>query len=152
MKEINIKDALQIAINEEIKAYQLYKNTSEKVSDPGTKKMLLELADQEMGHRELLESIINNQKYEVLGQHIPQNSPGITEFLITSELHKHASPQDAMVFAMKEEEKAFRFYSDLKKHYVGTELEKIFTRLAAEEQGHKRKLEIEYEEHFLQGN
>lgn len=152
MKKINIKDALEIAVNEEIKAYQLYKSTSEKVTDPGTKQMLVELADQEMGHRELLESIIHNQKYEVLGQHIPQNSPGITNFLITSELHKHASPQDAMVFAMKEEEKAFHFYSDLKRHYAGTELEKIFTRLAAEEQGHKRKLETEYEEYFLHEN
>ena len=152
MKEMIIKDALQIAINEEIKAYNLYKETSDKVANASTKAMLKELAAQELGHRELLESIVNNKNYESLGQRIPQDSPGISDFLETSELHKNASPQDVMIFAMKEEEKAYNFYVDMKKHHAGSELEQVFNRLAAEEKGHKRKLELEYEDHFLREN
>lgn len=149
---MTIKKALQVAIQEEIKAYNLYMETREKVTNSGTKAMLLDLADQELGHRKLLENIIHEENYLELGDNIQQESQAIAEFLVTSELNKNATPQDVMIFAMKEEEKAFNFYDYLKNNFMGTELENIFSRLAAEERGHKIKLEREYDEYILREN
>jgi len=151
-QSMTIKDALNIAIKEEIKAYNLYMSTSNNVTGAGTKAMLLELAEQELGHRKLLENVIQEEKYVSLGDNIPQQSPGIADFLVASELKENATPQDVMIFAMKAEGKAYNFYTDLKTHFAGTELEGVFTRLAAEEKGHKIKLENEYEEHILKEN
>lgn len=151
-QSLTMKQALQIAIEAEIKAYNLYKETSEKVSSAGTKVMLLELADQELEHRKLLENIDLKGNYQKLGQSINRQSPGIAKFLVATELKEHASPQDVMIFAMKEEQKAYNFYIDLKNHFAGTELEDLFDRLATEERRHKIKLEEEYDEHFLKEN
>ena len=105
-----------------------------------------------MGHQRLLEKMVRDEKHDRLGENIPMDSPGITNFLVTSELDANASPQEAMIFAMKEEEKAFNFYSDLKNHFTGTELENLFNKLANEERGHKIKLEKEYEAHVMKDN
>ncbi|MBN2090830.1 ferritin family protein [candidate division KSB1 bacterium] len=149
---ITIEDALNIAIQEEVKAYNLYIDTIEKVTNTGTKTMLNELAEQELGHQKQLIGIIKNKKYENLGENVPADMPGITNFLLVSELQENATPQDVMIFAMMEEEKAMNFYTDLKNHFAGSELESIFKKLAAEEKGHKAKLENEYEAHFMMEN
>ena len=48
---LTVEQALKVAIDAEIRAYNLYTDTSNKVSGAGTKTMLQELAKQEMGHR-----------------------------------------------------------------------------------------------------
>ncbi|MBN1347998.1 ferritin family protein [candidate division KSB1 bacterium] len=151
-QSLTIQEALKVAINAEINAYNLYMNTRDKVSNAGTKTMLKELADQELGHRKLLENVLAKENYEVLGRSIPQQSQGISDFLVVSELQKDASPQDVIIFAMNEEQKAFRFYSDLQAYFKGSQLETLFSNLAGEEQQHKLKLEKEYEEHFMKEN
>ena len=143
-QSLTFKDAIKIAIKEEIKAYNLYMQTSKKVSGAGTKKMLEELAEMEKGHRKLLENVIEKQKSDVLGKNIPRQSPGIADFLVEAELAEHSSVQDVMIFAMKAEEKAFNFYTELKAQFAGTELENLFNSLAEEEKGHKIKLETNY--------
>lgn len=151
-KLITLSQVLKIAVKEEIKAYNLYNSTSKIVKNPITKTVLLELAREEMNHRKLLENVIQEKKYESLGENIPEESMGIADFLVTSELDENATTQDVMIFAMKEEEKAYNFYIDLGNHFSGTELEKLFSKLALEEEGHKIKLEDEYEERFLKEN
>ena len=148
-KSMTLNQVLKIAVKEEIKAYNLYDSTSKIVKNPGTKTMLLELAREELNHQKLLENIIQEKKYGSLGENIPEESMGIADFSVTSELDENATTQEAMIFAMKEEEKAYNFYTDLKSHFAGTELEKLFNKLALEEKGHKIKLEDEYEEGFL---
>ena len=147
-----VKDALAVAIQKEIDAYKLYMDTAIKVASSGTKKMLEELALQEKGHQKILEKVVLEDSFEGLGANIPQNSLGIAEFLVASEIKANATPQEVLIFAMKEEEKAFNFYTDLKAHFVGTELEGLFDGLAKEEKGHKTKLEQEYEDNVLREN
>ncbi|MBN2092940.1 ferritin family protein [candidate division KSB1 bacterium] len=150
--KITFKDALEIAITEEIKAYSLYNNLSAKVKNAATRTMLHELADQELGHRKLLENVVAGQKYEILGKNVSANQKGIVDFLVISDLKENASPQEVMIFAIKAEEKAYNFYTDFKNHFGKTELGQLFAKLATEEQGHKTKLETEYEEHFMRDN
>lgn len=150
---LTVEQALKVAIDAEIRAYNLYTNTSNKVSGSGTKTMLQELAKQEMGHRKKLENVVAKNDFKILGKTIPKQSRGIEEFLVATEgIDANATTQEVMIFAMKEEQKAFNFYSTLKDQFPGTELEALFNSLAIEERGHKIKLEDEYEEHFMQWN
>ncbi|MBD3288965.1 hypothetical protein GF337_09195 [candidate division KSB1 bacterium] len=151
-KEMTIKDALQLAIDEEIKAYNLYNETSQKVKNSGARKMLVELANEELKHREALEKIITNDDYKALGNAIDRNKFGIAEFLEETQLKETASIQEILIFAIKEEEKALNFYNAMKLNFPGTDMQEVFGRLAAEEMGHKQKLEREYEEHILREN
>lgn len=150
---LTVEQALKVAIDAEIQAYNLYTNAAQKISGAGTKTMLTELAQQELGHRRKLEHVLAKKDFNVLGKSIPKESRGIAEFLADAEeLPTNATTQQVMIFAIKKEERAFNFYSSLKDEFLGTELENLFNGLAAEEQGHKVKLEDDYEEHFMQWN
>ncbi len=149
---LSIEEALKVAISAEIRASTLYTNTSRLVKNPGSKKMLLELAEQEKGHRKILEQVVQQQSFEMLGKTVPKKTRGIAEFLTPAELDAQASIQEVIIFAMNEETKAYNFYQNLKNEFIGSELEKLFDGLAAEERGHKIKLEDEYEAHFLTEN
>ncbi len=151
-KSLTVEEAIKIAIQKEIDAYNIYKDTSEKVVSNSSKKMLLDLAQQELGHRKLLENVLDEGKFQKLGSDTPKQTPGISNFLKQTELEKYATPQEVMIFAMKEEEKAFNFYNDMKSHFSGTELENVFDKLADEEKSHKAKLEKEYDDHFYKEN
>ncbi|MCI0515692.1 ferritin family protein [candidate division KSB1 bacterium] len=151
-RNLTIGDALTVAINEEIKAYNLYSDLSQKMKNAGSRTMLQELAQQEMGHRLLLENVVDKQKPQQLGLNVPTDSPGIAEFLVVSDLKADATVQEVLIFAIKAEIKAYNFYNDFKKYFKATELEPLFTGLAAEEQGHRVKLERDYEEHFMRDN
>ena len=147
-----VEDALKIAIKAEIDAYNLYSNLSGKVKNLAAKQMLTELAQQEEGHRKALERVVATKDTYVLGRGLPQEDRGIHNFLQSSNLDENASVQEVMVFAMNEEQKAFDFYMSMKQQFTGTELEELFDKLAAEERGHKVKLEDEYEQHFMAEN
>ncbi len=149
---LKIEDVLKVAIDAEISAYNLYKDLSAKMKSQASRQMLEELALQEEGHRKALERIVESKDTTVLGRGVPEQSRGIQEFLVSAELDANASVQEVMIFAMKEEQKAFDFYTELKNQFAGTELEELFDRLAAEERGHKVKLEDEYEEQFMAEN
>jgi len=147
-----VKDAIAVAVKKEVRAYNLYMNTSKKVKSPGTKAMLIELAEEEKRHQKILENVVAEEKYDGLGADIPKTSLGIADFLVATEITENATPQEVMIFGMKEEEKAFNFYTDLKAHFSGTDLETLFDKLAEEERGHKIKFEREYEENVLREN
>lgn len=149
---LTFQDALEVAINEEIKAYNLYSDLSKKITGSGSKTMLQELAAQEKGHQLLLEKALKTKSTTILGKKLPGENRGIAEFLVETEIDADATPQDVMIFAIKAELKAFNFYNEMKNYLAGSELETLFGSLAAEEQRHKIKLEEEYEDYFLKEN
>jgi len=149
---LTFKEALEVAINEEIKAYNLYTGLRKKVKNSATQAMLTELAHQELGHRKLLEEVVRAERYDQLGENVPAESQGIADFLVVDDIGDTATPQEVMIFAIKAEVKAYNFYHDFTKYFKGTALEALFQSLAAEEQRHKTRLEDEYETHFMRDN
>jgi len=149
---LTIHDALDMAIKEEINAYTLYSNLSKRVKTQGTKNMLIELAEQEKGHKRLLEGIVQGETQNQLGGKIDSESGGIANFMIETKLKNDATPQEVMVYAIKAEQKAIDFYTDLGNDVSDPSLQDIFIKLASEEKGHRTKLEDEYEEHFMKDN
>lgn len=149
---LSVEEAIQYAMNEELKAFSLYQKMSEKVKNQSSKAMFTELAKQEKIHYALLENAVKGGTQEKLGKKIPRESLGITEMLVASHLDENATPQEALIFAMKEEDKAIKLYTYLKNIHEGTESVELFTKLVNEETGHKTRLEQEYEKEFLSEN
>ncbi len=146
---MTVGHAVKLAIREEIKAYEIYIKLSKKVARPETRVMLLELAEQELKHRRLLEEVLLDDSYTEIGSRMyeqparqtsPEDAP--------RKIIKKATPRDALLFALSEEVKAIEVYSGLAKYLVGTELENIFTRLSNEEQTHRTLLERELEKNY----
>ena len=149
---ISFEEVIEYAMSKELKAFGLYQKMSEKVKNGSSKAMFAELAKQEKIHYALLENAVKEGTQEKLGKKIPKESLGITEILVASHLDENATSQQALIFAMKEEEKAVKLYTYLKSVHEGTESEELFARLVNEETGHKVRLEQEYEKEFLSEN
>lgn len=150
MKLESLSDVLTFAIRKEHDARELYLLFRDMVKDPGAKTLLGELADQELGHKGMLEDILKSGRVGTIGGKKPVADLHISDHLVAEEIGPSSTPQDIMLFAMKSEQASHDLYSMLKGNYPGTELEGLFSRLAQEELRHKATLEREYEEHFMQ--
>lgn len=90
---LSVEEAIQYAMNEELKAFSLYQKMSEKVKNQSSKAMFTELAKQEKIHYALLENAVKGGTQEKLGKKIPRESLGITEMLVASHLDENATPR-----------------------------------------------------------
>ena len=145
-----LDDVLKFAIRKEKKSNKLYRMFQKMVKDPAAKKLLGELADQEEGHRRLLEDALKTHKMHSIGGKCEVADMKLTDYMIERELKPDGDPQDVMMFAMQMEKLSYDFYRELLKNYKGTKLAGAFAKLTDEERCHKETLEKEYEEHFMQ--
>ena len=138
---------ISLAIEKDAEAYALYADAAARAEDSGATTLLRELAAEEARHKELLEGL----SAEKVGEFRPPQAHDmkITEYLEGKPLATGSTLQDAMVFAMKREEQARRFYEAMALSARSGELADLLTKLAAMETGHKAKLEALYEEVFL---
>jgi rubrerythrin len=150
MKFESLKDVLTFAIRREHDARELYQMFREKVKDPGAKVLLEDLANQEMGHQNLLEHAMKREQMEDIGGKAQVKDLHLTDYMVAETIDPDSRPQDVMLFAIKKEQEAYNLYRTLLGNYEGTELEELFSRLSKEELHHKETLEREYEEHFMQ--
>ncbi len=60
--EWTVEKALKVGVTMETGAYNLYTSTAEKVKDPGSKKLLTEIAADEKKHREYFEAALKDPK------------------------------------------------------------------------------------------
>jgi rubrerythrin len=146
----SLNDVLTFAIRREHDAYELYLMFRDMVKDPGAKALLEDLANQELGHKNLLENALKGGNIARIGGKKKIQDLRLSDYMVTDEVGPDSSPQDVMLFAMKKEQEAYNIYHMLLGNYGGTEIEELFSRLAQEELRHKETLEREYEEHFMQ--
>lgn len=134
------------AIREEIDSANLYRMFAQR-SSAGTRKMFEELAAEEDKHKTALEKI----DMEAVRRHIPANVPDlkISDYMMEVKYSEDMTPRDAMVFAMKAEEKAKKMYTDMSNMVTDPELKKFFEMLAREESRHKLRLEKMFEDEFI---
>ena len=150
MKLESMNDVLIFAIRREHDAHELYLMFRDMVKDPGAKALLEDLANQELGHKNLLENAQRGGNIERIGGKKEIKDLHLSDYMVTGDVGPDSSPQDVMLFAIKKEQEAYNIYHMLLGNYEGTELEDLFARLAQEELRHKETLEREYEEHFMQ--
>jgi rubrerythrin len=133
------KKIVALAIGEEIAASLFYQEASDKVEDPYLKKMFAEFADDERGHKRILEKILNS---ESIKQYFRDSVDfKVAETVVKPELSMQMKPADAIALAMKNEEDAMNQYLQMAEACDDPDKKKVFEDLATMERGHKNKME-----------
>ena len=145
----SLKDVLIFAIRKEHDARELYLMFRDVVKDPAAKTLLGDLADQELGHKTMLEKALESGSVDKVGKKGSVQDLHITDYVPSVKITSDSRPEDIMAYAIKMEEASYGLYQSLLKNYEGTDLAGILSQLIREEMSHKELLEREYEEHFM---
>ena len=144
---INLQDVISFAIGKEEAAYQLYRTTAQQVQSPAARKMLDDMANQELGHKRMLEAMTQ----EKLSQCAPAEVPDlkIGDYLQDVEVKAEMSFRDVLVFAMKSEELSYQLYTAAESLTTAPEVRDALRLMANEEKKHKYQLETMYDDKIL---
>lgn len=133
------EEIFAMAIQRELEAYDFYNGVVKKTQDIFLKQLFTDLAKQEMGHHDLLQKflyddtmVMNFPKYQDLK---------VAETVELPRLSLAMSPSEAISLAMKKEEQAVAFYTNLARACNSAAHKKMYMELAAMEMGHKHTLE-----------
>jgi rubrerythrin len=138
----NYINILSMAIENEVEAYEFYLGVSQKVEDANLKSIFKELAEQELGHKDLLSSYLNNNARPLSFIQIPDYK--VSETVAKPKLSMQMKPADAIALAMKNEEEAMNMYKDLADSSSDKEQKNLFMNLSNKEKSHKAQLEDLY--------
>jgi rubrerythrin len=135
------EEIMEYAINKEKEAERFYKEASEKESFSGTRELFKEFALEEKGHVKMLENL--SMKKETLDSFKEKKIPDlkISDYMVELTYEPNMPYDDILRIAIKREEKALKFYTDLGKAAEADAHKKVFRVLAQEEAKHKFKLE-----------
>jgi len=136
------KEILNMAIQDEVEAFEFYDSVAQKVSDRSLKQIFSELAGEERKHRQLLQSFINNPAVPLRFKE--EIDYKVSESVALPQLNIEMKPADAIALAMKKEEEAMKAYYELARVSSNPAQSQVFLELATMEQGHKTKLEKLY--------
>ncbi len=141
MQTETIESILNKAASRENCSYQLYKKAAENAKDVNTKSLLNKLSEREMKHKQAIQNfnieILKRQEIEINEAFLPD----IEGYLVIDEyIHENSDIKDVIDYALKEEKKAFVFYSTLSKLVNDDDLQKLLAWLAREEMKHKEDL------------
>jgi rubrerythrin len=115
------------------------------------KKIFLEYAEEEMGHRKKLEDVLEGED-ALEGNGSTTVDMKLSDYTVPVKLGESPSYQDILLFAMQQEKQAFRLYTDLATRVDKAEFKALFLALAQEEAKHKLRFEVEYDEVVLVEN
>jgi rubrerythrin len=148
MKQFDIvDDILDLAIENEIEAYKFYTGLAAKANNPGMKRVFLDFAAEEQGHRNLLENAKKGKKVKIGGQIIADLK--IADYAVDIKPTPNMSYKDALILAMKKEKASFALYTDLAAATQDSAGKKLFQHLAQQKAKHKLRFELEYDEVIL---
>jgi len=151
MRFESLEDALNFARDKEQKANDIYTVFGQIVKSQAARKLLEELAMQELRHRQMIEDVLTTGNVANIGGKKKIEEVSFSDYMDPpADLDSNSNPQDVMAYALKMEQSAYDLYRDLLDNYADTELQGLFARLAQEELKHKQILEEQYEEHFMQ--
>lgn len=138
-------EVIQLAIDNEQKAADLYAGMADRAEDPAAKTHFEQLANMERGHKMKLETM-DVAFFESRAVSPPQDLK-ISDYLVDVDLKPDSSYQDTLLYAAKCEKAAAELYTDLAGVYESQpEVSKMFQILAQEEAHHKFIIEREYDD------
>jgi rubrerythrin len=146
----NLKEIVDFAIDSEKEAAEFYETASREEGLSGSKQMLLEFAEQERKHQELLEKF----KREGLGDSLKNYEfEWITDikrsdYVDDVEYKPGMAYHEILLLATKREEKALKLYNELLRQADSGDAKLLFKMLCQEEAKHKLALETMYD-HYM---
>ncbi len=144
----SVDEVLDLAIQREIEAYELYYDAAQNIDNPAIRQTMLDMADQERGHRVKLENIKSgNVRWAVRRSKAePVTDLRLSDHLTAGSLDPKADYQDILLYAAKREKAAYDFYKAMVEMVDDVLVQNVFEMLASEELRHKNRLEKIYEE------
>ncbi len=146
MRLDTFEDIVQQAIRKEADAALFYQMASERAK-PGMSKMFEELADEERGHKKMLEDLDTEKLRGYEFREVPDLK--ISEYLEDIPYSRDMDYEEILRYAVKSEEKSRSFYLRSAEGCADPDLKKLFQMLAQEEAKHKLKFEKIYEDDVL---
>jgi rubrerythrin len=146
-----IDEIIDFAIKKEVEAYELYTSVANKTDSPAVKKLMEEIANDELGHKEALENLSEGNtllNYDI--DKVPDLK--LSDHLIAHPIDEKSDIQDVLTFAMKEEKAAYELYQQMSNATTDENHSKVFQKLSQMELIHKNKLESLYDDMFYSEN
>jgi len=150
MNRENFDKIIDFAVEREKAAVDFYHELQGKAKFEAQKEMLKEFEDMEKGHVIVLENI-RKKGFEKLDEKKVTDLK-ISDYIVPVEPSNEMDYQDILIIAMKREEAATRLYSEMAARFPGSDIQKMFLRLAAEEADHKLRFEKLYDEQIYREN
>ena len=153
-KDTTIEQVLQQAIRFEQDAYEFYTGAVARVERPHIKQALMDLADEEVKHKERLEALLAGDTTRIIAvrKRGQVEDLKLAEYLVPRPLDPKASLQDVLIVAMHREKSSYEFYSTMAEIAEAGASQTLFEFLAQEELAHKNKVESLYDEVVYQDN
>jgi rubrerythrin len=147
MDEKKFKEIIKFAIDKEIKSYNFYTNASQVAKYSGAKDLFSDLAQQEVGHRKMLEKLDLKKIAQAKIEKVPDLK--ISDYIVDTEFKPDMPYADILRIAIKMEERALKLYNNMNQSNQDENLKKLFILLANEEAKHKLRLEKIYDDEIL---
>ena len=145
----SFENLIALAIEREEEAYDFYMTAADNAETQASRKLLKDLAQQEVGHKEKLQAALKEDVCSTFSCTLEEMKElGLGNYLKDIPLKAGSSPQEILVVAIKREEGAFEFYKSLSDLTDNPSHKVVFETLAKEEQHHKRRLENMYDDVF----
>ncbi len=143
-----LTELLDAAIYKEIASQAFYIAAQRKTQDAGARKLMQELAVEELRHSQWLKSL-KEKGFEKRDWH-QKKVPNlvISEYLTSVDTLEGAGLQDTLVAAMQREQRAVEFYSRMMSVMKGKSAKSLSQKLVNEELRHKLRLEMFYDDLF----
>lgn len=136
----NYKEILKMAVGNEVESFEFYRDAAAKMKDPAMKKTFQELADEESGHKVLLEGFLSNEMKDM--KFSDEKDYKVAETVEAPQtLSTDMAFKDAIALAMKKEQEAMEMYQQFADASEGAKQKETFLELAKMEKGHKVRLE-----------
>lgn len=151
MKEFtSFNDILDFAIENEQEAVDFYTKLALVASNEAMKKIFIEFAGEEMGHKAKLLGIKETGVYASSFDKIADLR--ISDYIVKTPSSQEMTYSEALTLAMNREKSSFKLYTALADRTFDSSLRNLFLMLAQEESKHKLRFEIEYDEYVLREN
>ena len=147
MDEKKFKEIIKFAIDKEIKSYNFYTNATQVAKYSGAKDLFSDLAQQEVGHRKMLEKLDLKKIAQAKIEKVPDLK--ISDYIVDAEFKPDMPYADILLIAIKMEERALKLYNNMNQSNQDENLKKLFSLLANEEAKHKLRLEKIYDDEIL---
>ena len=146
-KFVTLDDVIKFAIEREDTAYKLYKRAAELSTSISSKKMFEELAAEEATHKDVFVKIDEDKAENHKLCTLPESS--IAKYLGEVQFRADLCYNEILAYALKTEENAYQLYKAAAGMTDDPKLQKVLMRFADVELGHRRRLEVIYEERVL---
>jgi rubrerythrin len=142
---LTVRSVLESCVGREEMSVKLYDRALDVVKDPAARAILKALRDEEAEHVRAFKEALTTGRADLLGQkEVAEKTLSIIPPAKVP-LDKTATPVDVLTFAILHEEKSMDYFARYVDAFRGTRLGRLFERLRREEEGHRQKLEVEFQ-------